>query len=74
LFIKNLIEREKFVLFSYKIKNLKKPQKNPKKNTFLVGFLGGFFWVGFLMPTLHTVPLLVWYSTLILSLCSEKTQ
>jgi hypothetical protein len=43
LFIKNLFEREKFVLFSKKIKNLKNP-KNPQK-TFLVGFLGGFFWV-----------------------------
>jgi hypothetical protein len=52
LFIKNLFEREKFVLFSKKLKK--------KKKTFLVGFfrwffgffLGGFFWVGFLMPTL----------------------
>ncbi len=38
LFIKNMFQREKFVLFKKKIKNLKKPQK-----TFLVGFLGGFF-------------------------------
>jgi hypothetical protein len=30
-----------------KSKNLKKPKKTQKK-TFLVGFLGGFFWVGFL--------------------------
>ncbi len=64
---KNLFEREKFVLFSKKIKKFKKPKKTQKK-TFLVGFfrwvflgffgcvflgfLGGFFWVGFLMPTL----------------------
>jgi hypothetical protein len=34
-----------------KIKIEKNPKKN-KKKTFLVGFLGGFFWVGFLMPTL----------------------
>jgi hypothetical protein len=46
LFIKNLFQREEFVLFSFKIKNLKKPIKK----TFLVGVLGGFFgffWVGF---------------------------
>ncbi len=30
LFIKNLYEREKFVLFSLKIKNLKKPKKTQK--------------------------------------------
>jgi hypothetical protein len=41
LFIKNLFEREKFVLFSKKNKKIKKT----KKNRFLVGFLGGFFWV-----------------------------
>ncbi len=34
---KNQFEREKFVLFSKKIKNLKKPNK-----PFLVVFLGGF--------------------------------
>jgi hypothetical protein len=52
LFIKSLFQRKKFVLFSYKNKNKNKPKK-----TFLVGFfrwvfLGGFFWVGFLLPTL----------------------
>jgi hypothetical protein len=50
LFIKNQFRREKFVLFSKKL-NLKNP-----KNPFLVGFLGGFFgffWVGFLLPTLR---------------------
>jgi hypothetical protein len=46
LFIKNLFEREKFVLFSYKIKKFKKPKKPPKKKI-LVGFLGVFF-LGFL--------------------------
>ncbi len=60
LFLENLFQREKFVLSSYKIKNFKKPKKN-KKKTILVGFLGGFFgwvflggffWVGFLLPTL----------------------
>jgi hypothetical protein len=40
---KNKFQREKFVLFSLKIKNFKKPKK-----TFVVGVLGGFFWVGFL--------------------------
>ncbi len=40
LFIKNLFQREKFVLFSKKIKNLKKPKK---------GSLGSFFgWVFFI--------------------------
>ncbi len=47
------------------IKNLKKPKKNQKKKNIFSGFfrwvfwvfwvgffLGGFFWVGFLMPTL----------------------
>jgi hypothetical protein len=42
--------------FHKKLK-IKKTQKNPKK-TFLVVFfrwviLGGFFWVGFLLPTLQ---------------------
>ena len=49
LFIKNLFQREKFVLFSKKIKN-----KN-NQNPFLVGFFKvvfGFFWVGFLLPIL----------------------
>ncbi len=52
MFIKNLFQKEKFVLFSKKNKNLKKPQKT-QKTPFLVGFLGGFFWVGFLLPTLE---------------------
>jgi hypothetical protein len=38
LFITNLLQREKFVLFTF-IKNLNKTQQN----AFLVGFLGGFF-------------------------------
>jgi apolipoprotein N-acyltransferase len=58
LFIKIQFEREKVVLFALKIKNFKTPP--PKKNCFkwvflggCIGFfLGGFFWVGFLMPTL----------------------
>jgi hypothetical protein len=57
LFIKNLFEREKFLLFSKKNKKFKKNQKNPLLVGFLGGFfgvfLGGFFWVGFLMPTLN---------------------
>jgi hypothetical protein len=52
LFIKNLFRREKFVLFSKKIKKLEKPQKNIFSGFFEVGFLGGFFWVGLLLPTL----------------------
>ncbi len=55
---KNQIEREKFVLFSKKIKNFKKPKKPNFSGFFLGGFflvfLGGFFWVGFLMPTLNS--------------------
>ncbi len=46
LFIKNLFQREKLVLFSKKIKNFKKTKK-PKINIFggfLGGFFGGFFW------------------------------
>jgi hypothetical protein len=39
------VQREKFVLFSLKIKNLRNP-KNPK-NTFLVGFFRWFFWFFF---------------------------
>jgi hypothetical protein len=58
LFIKNLFQREKFVLFSINKKKLKNPKKNPKKNIFsgfLVVFFG-FFWVGFLLPTLVLTP------------------
>jgi hypothetical protein len=50
LFIKNLFQREKFVLFSKK-----KFKKNPQKKTFLVGFFRwvfGVFLGGFLLPTL----------------------
>ena len=42
---KNMFQREKFVLFSYKIKNEKKTKK--QKNNNFSGFLGGFlgvFW------------------------------
>jgi hypothetical protein len=42
LFIKNLFQREQFVLFSYIIKNLKNPKKN-KKPHFDWVFLDGFF-------------------------------
>jgi hypothetical protein len=42
LFIKNQFQTEKFVLFSSKIKNFKKPKKN-----FFSGFLAGVFRVGF---------------------------
>ncbi len=55
LFIKNLFEREKFVLFSLKIKNLKKTQKNILVGFFrwfFLGFLGWVFLGGFLMLTL----------------------
>jgi hypothetical protein len=54
LFIKNLFQREKFVLFSYKLK-IKKKQKNIF-SSFLCGFLGFFGWFffgGFLLPTLR---------------------
>jgi hypothetical protein len=61
LFIKNLFQRQKFVLFSYKIKNLKKN----KKKTLLVSFLGGFFcffgwvfWVGFFEWVFYCQPCL----------------
>ncbi len=47
MFIKNLS-------LYYFLKN-KKIYKNPKK-TFLLLFLGGFFWVGFLLPTLPAGP------------------
>jgi hypothetical protein len=53
LFITKPFQREKFILFSLKIKNFKKPLKN------IAGFLGEFFWVGFLLPTLiqaHSCP------------------
>jgi hypothetical protein len=50
LFLKNQFEREKFVLFSQKIKNLKKTQKAHFSGFFQVVFfcffgvfLGGFF-------------------------------
>jgi hypothetical protein len=51
LFIKILFQREKFVFFSKKITNLKKP----KKKQFLVGFfrwvsLGFFGWVFYCQP------------------------
>jgi hypothetical protein len=44
LFIKNLLQREKFVpgIIFIKNKKFQKPQKT-KKKSFLVGFLGGFF-------------------------------
>jgi hypothetical protein len=55
LFIKICFKEKSLYFFHKKLQNLKKPKKN-KKKTFLVGFfrvfLGGFFWVGFLLPTL----------------------
>ncbi len=45
------LKEKSWYYFHKKLKILKKP--------FLVGFLGGFFWVfwvGFLMPTLHPAP------------------
>jgi hypothetical protein len=55
------LKEKSLFYFHKKLKILKKPKKN-QKSPFLVGFLGGFFWVflggffwvGFLMPTLHT--------------------
>jgi hypothetical protein len=38
--------------YFHKKYKIKIKTKKPKK-TFLVGFLDGFFWVGFLLPTLH---------------------
>jgi hypothetical protein len=47
LFIKNLFQREKFVLFNNKNKNkIKQKTHKTQKNNILVGFLGGFL-VGF---------------------------
>jgi hypothetical protein len=43
---KSVSTRKVCIIFIKKIKNLKKFKKPPKKH-FLVGFLGGFFWVGF---------------------------
>jgi hypothetical protein len=62
VFLYILPRRESFkVFFSFKkkLKNLKKPIK--PKNPFFVGFfrwvfLGGFFWVSFLLPTLPWLP------------------
>jgi hypothetical protein len=42
LFIKNLFQREKFVLFSKKNKKFKKPKK-PNFSVFFKLFLGVFF-------------------------------
>jgi hypothetical protein len=56
LFIKNLFQREKFVLFFHKKKkNLKKQKKNIFSGFFRWVFLV-FFWVGFLLPTLLPGP------------------
>jgi hypothetical protein len=54
LITKICLKEKSLYYFHKKFKNLKNPKKKQKK-TFLVGFLGGFFgffWVGFLMPTL----------------------
>jgi hypothetical protein len=46
LFIKNLFQREKFVIIFIKNLKIKKTKK-----TFVVGFLGGFFgWVFYCQP------------------------
>ncbi len=54
LFIKNLFQRVKFILFSQKILDLKNPQK-----TFLVGFFRCFFgffgWVFYCQPCLYVI-------------------
>jgi hypothetical protein len=44
---KKLVCKRKVCIIFIKNLKFKKPKKNPKK-TFLVVFLGGFFWVGFL--------------------------
>jgi hypothetical protein len=49
LFIKKISFKEKSLYYSHKKLKI---EKNYLKKTFLVGFLGGFFWVGFLLPTL----------------------
>jgi hypothetical protein len=49
-------QKEKFVLFSKKIKNLKKN----KKNIFKRVFLGGFFWTGFYGWVFYWQPWPVW--------------
>ncbi len=53
LFIKKSVSKKEVCIIF--IKNLK--FKKPRKTTFLMGFFrwvfsGGFFWVGFLLPTL----------------------
>jgi hypothetical protein len=40
--------KEKSLYYFHKKFKILKTQKTHKKKTFLVGFLGGFFWVGFL--------------------------
>jgi hypothetical protein len=51
-----MFQREKFVLFSLKIKKFKKPEKN--KKPILVGILGGFFgWGFYCQPCLELVGL-----------------
>jgi hypothetical protein len=59
LFIENLFQREKFVLFKKKKMKIERNSKKPKKSIFsgffgwvLLGFFGWVFWVGFLLPTL----------------------
>jgi hypothetical protein len=51
LFIKNLFQREKFVIFSRKNKNKNKTQKPSFDGFFWVFWVGFFGWV-FLLPTL----------------------
>jgi hypothetical protein len=66
---KNSISKRK--VYNIFVKNLKKT-KNPPKKTFLVGFLGGFFWVfwvGFFGWFLHCQPWIQAHKV-ILSACS----
>ncbi len=59
LFIKNLFKEKSLYYFHKKYKKFKKPKKNILSGffrlVFLGGFLGGFFWVGFILPTLPGV-------------------
>jgi hypothetical protein len=54
---KKYVSKRKVCIIFIKDKKFKKTKK-PKK-TFLVVFLGGFFWVGFLLPTLSLPPLIL---------------
>ncbi len=56
LFIKKSVSKRKVCIIFIKNLKFKTTQKNKKKTFlvgFFVGFFGWFFWVGFLLPTLH---------------------